>query len=153
MSMKCWMSKGDLIAMLGNDAFAFAGYLLSDDPTAKVINKLFEITPTSGVEMDEPMIAGLVAQLTDAGVIKPETKGIIDAWVVEKLTPIPEPEPEPLPVEPEPELPYRTYTVNVEGNINEWLNSNATPSGGGYIVMGNQVTLRGTLPSPAVEVK
>jgi hypothetical protein len=103
--------------------------------------------------MDEPMIAGLVAQLTDAGVIKPETKGIIDAWVVEKLTPIPEPEPEPLPVEPEPELPYRTYTVNVEGNINEWLNSNATPSGGGYIVMGNQVTLRGTLPSPAVEVK
>ena len=140
------MTKNDLISGLNSsELFSLAQFLVSEDAKAKTIGKFLDIIPTNS-DIDDTLV---LVPLAEAGVLKRERKDEINSSIEIGKIPV---EPELPPVEPEPELPYKTYTVNVEGNINEWINANAIPSGGGYIVIGNQVTLRGTLPIPAEEV-
>jgi hypothetical protein len=144
-----------MLTMLGDDAFTFCGFLAKVDPTmsdeqkamADVINKMFEITPSSGVELDEALVQGMLAQLVAGGVVSQATKDSIDAWVADKLS--------------EPEAyPEKTYTLDkvVSGSEYDthWIRANAVPLGvdlattdyGTYW----EVILNGALPSPAVEV-
>lgn len=171
MSFYCWVSKGDLITMLGKDAITFCEFLLSDDPLAKIINKMFEITANSGVELDEPIVQSLLYQLHEKGVISDTTKTNIENWIAEKLaqanpqTPPPQQE-EQTQDEPEEETPpneepqviytlkkYRVYyTAGIE-NINSWINQNRVPEDAPYDINTlsdcYEILIKGELPLPA----
>jgi hypothetical protein len=139
------MTKGDLLSMLGNDAFTFVGFLLTEDSAAKVINKMFEITPASGIELDDPIIVSMIGQLVTGGVISQATKDRIDAWVTAKLA-------ETVIAEP---VQIRTYTVPANvGNVNQWLNDNSNVPYEVHIQTDGSciVYTSATLPSPAQEV-
>ena len=165
MSAKCWVSKGDLITMLGADAPTFMLFLLKKpkvmenyaglteqekadiDDLIDVINQMFSLTPTSGIELDEPMIQGMMSQLNALGIISTATITSINGWVERALS---------------DKVVYaeKKYTlqklINGSSYDDTWINQNAVPTGVTVVIVEREdnygITLNGTLPPPAQAV-